>query len=80
MSMESIPLEPHLFIAKLEYAGVCRGIPFVFLFLLRNIDCGYSLELPHLCYGKNKKNVQKIKSTENFQSLQIRRKKASCFR
>ena len=33
------PLEPHLYIAKLGYAGV-------YLFLLQNIDCGYSLEPP----------------------------------
>ena len=26
--------------------GVCRGIP-IFLFLLQNKDCGYSLEPPH---------------------------------
>ena len=32
------PLEPHLYIAKLGYAGV----HLFFLFLLQNIDCGYS--------------------------------------
>ena len=36
------PLEPHFYIAKLGYAGV--GL--FFLFLLQNIDCGYSLEPP----------------------------------
>ena len=36
------PLEPHFYIAKLGYAGVYL----FFLFLLRNIDCGYSLEPP----------------------------------
>ena len=36
------PLIPHFYIAKLGYAGV-----YLFsLFLLRNIDCGYSLEPP----------------------------------
>ena len=34
------PLEPHYYIAKLGYAGVYL----FFLFLLQNIDCGYSLE------------------------------------
>ena len=34
------PLEPH--IAKLGFAGVYL----FFLFLLQNIDCGYSLEPP----------------------------------
>ena len=36
------PLEPHYYIAKLGYAGVYL----FFLFLLQNIDCGYSLEPP----------------------------------
>ena len=36
------PLEPHFYIAKLGYAGVYL----LFLFLLQNIDCGYSLEPP----------------------------------
>ena len=36
------PLKPHFYIVKLGYAGVYL----FFLFLLRNIDCGYSLELP----------------------------------
>ena len=35
-------LEPHFYIAKLGYAGVYL----FFLFLLKNIDCGYSLEPP----------------------------------
>ena len=33
------PLEPHFYIAKLGYGGVYL----FFLFLLQNIDCGYSL-------------------------------------
>ena len=36
------PLEPHFYIAKLGYPGVYL----YFLFLLKNIDCGYSLEPP----------------------------------
>ena len=36
------PLKPHFYIAKLGYAGVYL----VFLFLLQNMDCGYSLEPP----------------------------------
>ena len=35
------PLKPHFYIEKLGYAGVYL----FFLFLLQNIDCGYSLEL-----------------------------------
>ena len=34
------PLEPHFYIEKMGFAGV-------YLFLLRNIDYGYSLEPPH---------------------------------
>ena len=36
------PLKPHFHIEKLGYAGVYL----LFLFLLQNIDCGYSLEPP----------------------------------
>ena len=36
------PLKPHFYIVKLEYT-------LFFLLLLKNIDCGYSLELP--CQG-----------------------------
>ena len=41
------PLEPNSYIAKLGYAGVYL----FFLFLLSNIDCGYSLEPPRLILG-----------------------------
>ena len=37
------PLTPHLYIIKLGFTGVY----IIFLILLQNIDCGYSLELPH---------------------------------
>ena len=50
------PLEPHFYIEKLGYAGVYL----FFLFLLLNIDCGYSLEPPrlltcthNLCFEQN---------------------------
>ena len=36
------PLKPYFYIEKLGYAGVYL----FFLFLLQNIDCGYSLEPP----------------------------------
>ena len=36
------PLKPHFYIAKLGYAGVYL----IFLFLIQNIHCGYSLEPP----------------------------------
>ena len=38
------PLIPHFYIPKLGYAGTYL----VFLFLLQNIDCGYSLEPPRV--------------------------------
>ena len=36
------PLTPHFYIVKLGFTGVY----IFFLFLLQNIDCGYSLEPP----------------------------------
>ena len=36
------PLKPHFYIVKLGFTGVY----IIFLILLNNIDCGYSLELP----------------------------------
>ena len=51
------PLIPHFYIAKLGYAGVYL----FFLFLLQNIDCGYSLEPPRptiSVLSKNKKNIK----------------------
>ena len=35
------PLTPHFYIVKLGFTGV-----YFFIFLLLNIDCGYSLEPP----------------------------------
>ena len=37
------PLKPHSYLVKLGLTGVF----IIFLFLLKNIDCGYSLEPPH---------------------------------
>ena len=36
------PLEPHFYIVKLEFTGVC----IIFLISAQNIDFGYSLEPP----------------------------------
>ena len=38
------PLTPLFYIVKLGFTGVYN----IFLFLFQNIDCGYSLEPPHL--------------------------------
>ena len=41
------PIKPHFHIVKQGFTGVC----IIFLFLLENIDCGYSLEPPRpLCF------------------------------
>ena len=37
------PLKPHFYIVKLGFTGVY----IIFLNSAQNIDCGYSLELPH---------------------------------
>ena len=42
------PRKPHFYIVKLGFTGVY----IIFLFLLKNIDCGYSLE-PHRRGGSN---------------------------
>ena len=62
---ENIPCNIYPLYSK---TGVCRGISIFFLFLLQNIDCGYSLEPPRrggsnvhpqFMFGsKNKKNIK----------------------
>ena len=58
------PLTPHFYIVKLGFTGVY----IIFLFLLQNIDCGYTLEPPHLteavlkcthnpCFEQKKKKI-----------------------
>ena len=37
------PIKPHFYIVNLGFTGVYI---IIFLFLLKNIDCGYSLEPP----------------------------------
>ena len=48
------PLKPHFYKVKLGFTGVY----IFFLFLLKNIDCGYSFE--------------PLASTENFQFLEVK--------
>ena len=72
------PLIPHFHIVKLVFAGVCL----LFLFLLHNIDYGYSLEPPRpggsnvypqsMVWAKIRK-ITKKNSTENFQFLQLKK-------
>ena len=42
MNVKCIPCKPLFYIAKLGYAGVYL----IFLFLIQNIHCGYTLEPP----------------------------------
>ena len=48
------PLKPHFYIEKLGFTGCTL----FFLFLLKNIDCGYSLELP--CQGSSNEYPQSM--------------------
>ena len=50
------PLTPHFVIVKLGFTGVY----IFFLFLLQNIDCGYSLVPTINGLSKNKKNINKF--------------------
>ena len=60
----SCNLYMHFYIAKLRYAGVYLS----FLFLLQNIDCGYSLEPPR----RNKKTIKRfLLKIFNFYNLGI---------
>ena len=70
------PLEPHFYIVKLGFTGVY----IIFLFLLKNIDCGYSLEPPRRG-GSNEypqsmfwAEIWKISEflSENFQFLVVK--------
>ena len=70
------PLKPHFYIVKLGFTGVC----IIFLFLLKNIDCGYSLEPPRrggsneyhsLCFEQKYEKYQNFLS-ENFQFLVVK--------
>ena len=77
MSVKCIPLEPHFYIVKLGYAGVYL----FFLFLLQNIDCGYSLEPPQrggsnvypqsMFWAKIRK-ISKKNSAEKFKFLKLK--------
>ena len=70
--MKVYTLEPHFYVAKLEYAGV-------YLFLLQNIDFGYMLEsprrgssqmYPQSMFWAKKEKYQNF-STENFHFLHL---------
>ena len=88
MAMQYIPHYTHFYIARLGYAGVYL----FFLFLLQNIDCGYSLKPPHrggsnvypqsVSCAKIKKKYQNF-SIESFKFLQLKKNlfiTRACFR
>ena len=59
------PTQPHFYIEKLE----CKGVYIIFLFLLKNIDCGYSLEPPWQGGSNEYHNLcfeQKYEKYKNF--------------
>ena len=61
------PLKPHFYVVKLGL----QGYTLFFLFLLKNIDCGYSLELPQKAVLTSTINLffeQKYKKYQNFLS------------
>ena len=64
------PLKPHFYIIKLGFTGVY----IIFLFLLKNIDCGYPLEPPrvthNLCFEQKYEKCQNFLS-ENFRFLAV---------
>ena len=47
------PIKPHFHMVKLGFTGV-----YIFLFLLKNIDCGYSYESP--CRGGSNEYPQSM--------------------
>ena len=49
-------LKPHFYILKLG----CKGYTLFFLFLLKNIDCGYSLEPPSRGGSNENENPQSV--------------------
>ena len=58
------PFKPHFYIVKLG----CTEVTLFFLFLLKNIDCGYSLESPsthNLCFKQKYEKISDFLS-ENF--------------
>ena len=66
------PSNPHFYIVKLGFTGYT----FFFLFLLKSIDCGFSLEPPRFwrvptiyILSRNMKNIRIL--SENFQFLVV---------
>ena len=80
MSVKCIPLIPHFYIVKPGFTGIYL----VFLFLIQNIDCGYSLIRTALVrrfelvptinvLNKSIKTIIFFFSVENFQFLKFKK-------
>ena len=63
--LNSDPLKPHFYIVKLGFTGVY----IIFLFLLKNIDCGYSLEPPP--WGGSNEYPQSMLSSRNMKNIRV---------
>ena len=59
------PLKPHFYIVKLGFTGFY----IIFLFLLKNIDCDYSLEPPRL--GGSKEYPQSMFLSRNMKYIRV---------
>ena len=59
------PLKPHFYTVKLGFTGVY----IIFLILLKNTDCGYSLELPRR--GGSNKYPQSMFLSRNVKKIRI---------
>ena len=62
------PLKPHFYIVKLGFTGVY----IIFLFLLKNIDCGYSLEPPQSMFRQKILKISDFFLSENFEFLEVK--------
>ena len=61
------PLKPHFYIVKLGFTGVY----IIFLILLKNIHCWYSLEPPRLCFEQKNEKILECLS-ESFQFFGVK--------
>ena len=59
------PLKPHFYVVKLGFTEVY----IIFLFLLKNIDCGYSLEPPRR--GGSNEYLQPMFLSRNMKNIGI---------
>ena len=59
------PLKPHFYIVKLGFTGVY----IIFLFFLKSIDCGYSLEPPRWDGSNEYHNLGFEHKYEKYQSF-----------